>query len=58
MPQRLVAGDASWWEGVLALGIIAVTAAVLVVLAERLYRASLLRTRRTKGLRAAFTPDA
>ncbi|MGJ7440602.1 ABC transporter permease [Aquipuribacter sp. MA13-6] len=54
MPQRLVAGDASWWEGLLALGSVAVTAAVLVVLAERLYRTSLLRTRTTKGLREAF----
>lgn len=57
MPQRLVAGDASWWEGMLALGSIGVTAVVLVALSERLYRTSLLRTRTTKGLRAAFTPD-
>lgn len=57
MPQRLVAGDAGWWEGLLALGSIGLTAVVLVVLSERLYRSSLLRTRTTKGLRAAFTPD-
>lgn len=58
MPQRLVAGDATWWEGLLALGVVALTTAVLVVLAERLYRTSLLRTRTTKGLREAFAADA
>lgn len=57
MPQRLVSGDATCWEGLLGLGSIAVAALVLVVLAERLYRASLLRTRRTKGLRAAFAAE-
>ena len=57
MPQRLVSGDATWWEGLLGLASIAVAALVLVVLAERLYRASLLRTRRTKGLKAAFATD-
>jgi len=54
MPQRLVTGDAAWWEGVLALGVIAVTGALLVVVAERLYRGSLLRTRGKVSLRQAW----
>jgi ABC-2 type transport system permease protein len=44
MPQRLVAGEAAWWEAVISLALIAFTAVALVLLADRLYRGSLLRT--------------
>jgi len=54
MPQRLVSGDADWWEGLLGLGVIAVTGALLVVVAERLYRGSLLRTRGKASIREAW----
>jgi ABC-2 type transport system permease protein len=45
MPQRLVAGEAQWWEAALALALIAGTAVLIVGVAERLYRGSLLDTR-------------
>lgn len=54
MPQRLVAGEAQWWEAVASLGIIAVTALVLVLAAERLYRGSVLRTRGRVSLKDAW----
>lgn len=58
MPQRLVAGEAAWWEAVLSLGIIAVTAVVLVLVAERLYRGSVLRTRGRVSLKEAWAGGA
>ena len=54
MPQRLVAGEAQWWEAVVSLGIIAATALVLVLAAERLYRGSVLRTRGRVSLKDAW----
>ena len=43
-PMRLAAGDGTWWEALLGLGILAATTAVVIVLAERIYRRALLQT--------------
>ena len=45
MPGRLLAGDAAWWEPVLALLIMAAFSAGTIVVSERIYRRSLLQTR-------------
>lgn len=44
MPMRVIAGTAAWWEPIVALGITALAAVVLIRLGARLYRNSLLRT--------------
>lgn len=44
MPGRLALGTSAWWEGLVALAVLAVAAVLFVVLAERIYRGSLLRT--------------
>ena len=44
MPGRLIAGDAAWWEPVVALLLMAGFAAVTVVVGERVYRRSLMQT--------------
>jgi ABC-2 type transport system permease protein len=54
MPQRLVAGDAQWWEGLISLVVIAVTATIFILLADRLYRGSLLRTGGKTTLKQAW----
>ncbi|MGI4896467.1 MAG: ABC transporter permease [Janthinobacterium lividum] len=54
MPKRLLQGDAAWWEPVLSLGVIALTAFVLVAVARRIYENSLLQTGRSLSLRAAW----
>jgi ABC-2 type transport system permease protein len=54
MPQRLVAGDAQWWEAAVALVLIAVTAVLIILAAERLYRGSLLDTRGRVSLGRAW----
>ena len=54
MPRRLLLGDAAWWEALLAAGIIAATTAVLVAVAARLYRGSLMRTGAKTSVRQAW----
>ena len=54
MPRRLLLGDAAWWEALLAAGIIAATTAVLVAVASRLYRGSLMRTGSKTSMRQAW----
>lgn len=44
MPGRLAEGSAQWWEPVLSLLITAVFAAATIVVAERVYRRSLMQT--------------
>jgi ABC-2 type transport system permease protein len=44
MPRRLALGDATWWEGMLAALVVAVTAVLLVAVATRIYERSLLRS--------------
>jgi ABC-2 type transport system permease protein len=45
MPGRILAGDAAWWEPVLALLLMAGFSAATIVLSERIYSRSLLQTR-------------
>ncbi|GGN00224.1 ABC transporter permease [Terrabacter tumescens] len=44
MPGRLLAGDAAWWEPVVALLLMAGFSAVTVVVGERIYRRSLMQS--------------
>ncbi|UMG91553.1 ABC transporter permease [Nocardioides sp. TF02-7] len=55
MPTRLVDGTAAWWEPLVALGLLLAFAAVLVLVAERLYRRALLQTGGRLSLRAAWS---
>jgi len=55
MPGRLVQGDAALWEAALAALLLLLAAAGAVVVGERLYRSSLLRTRGKTGLREAWS---
>ncbi|MEY7972376.1 ABC transporter permease [Saccharomonospora xinjiangensis] len=45
MPVRMFTGDAQVWEALASLGLLAVTAALVVVLGARLYSGALLQTR-------------
>ena len=54
MPRRLLIEDASWWEALISLGIIAVTGALLIAFAARLYEGSLLRTSTKTSVAAAW----
>lgn len=54
MPMRLVGGTAAWWEAVIALGLLVGFAALLVLLAERVYRRALLQTGGKLTMRQAW----
>lgn len=45
MPGRIIAGEAAWWEPVVALLLMAAFSAGTVVLGEKVYRRSLMQTR-------------
>ena len=55
MPARMLDGTAAWWEAALALGLLVVVAGLVVRVAERLYRRSLLQTGGKLSLRAAWS---
>ena len=55
MPQRILEGSTQWWEPVVALAILLATSAVVVLVAERLYRRSLLQTQGRISLRQAWS---
>ena len=55
MPKRILAGGVEWWEPLLALGLLAVFAAVTVWIGERLYRRALLQTGGRVSLRQAWS---
>ena len=55
MPQRILEGSAQWWEPVVSLGILLATAAAVVLVAERLYRRSLLQTQGRISVRQAWS---
>lgn len=57
MPVRMFMGEAQWWEPLLALGLLAVAAAVVVALAARIYSRALLRTGTRVPLRQALSRD-
>ncbi|MFF2272813.1 ABC transporter permease [Agromyces sp. NPDC058136] len=54
MPVRVFLGQAEWWEPILSLAILVVTTVVAVVVGERLYRNSLLKTGSRVPLREAL----
>jgi ABC-2 type transport system permease protein len=54
MPSRLVAGDASPWEAALSALVLLAAAVGAVLIGERLYRSSLLRTSGRTTLRQAW----
>ncbi len=55
MPQRILEGSAQWWEPVVALAILLVSAGAVVLAAERLYRRSLLQTQGQLSVRQAWS---
>ena len=55
MPQRIIEGDALWWEPVVALALLLVAAGAVVLGAERLYRRSLLQTQGRLSVREAWS---
>lgn len=55
MPQRILEGDVLWWEPVVALAILLAAAAFVVLVAERLYRRSLLQTQGRLSVRQAWS---
>ena len=58
MPARLLEDDAALWEGALSALLVLATAVVAVRVGERLYRASLLRTRGRTSLADAWSGRA
>lgn len=54
MPVRLFTGNAQAWEALLALGVLAGTVVLIVLLASRLYAGSLLQTRGKVALAKAW----
>ena len=55
MPMRVLEGSASWWQALLALAILVVTAGLVVRVAARLYQRSLLQTQGRLTLRKAWS---
>ncbi|MFE3189929.1 ABC transporter permease [Nocardia sp. NPDC059240] len=54
MPARLAAGTAAWWQPVIALLIMACAAYAIVLIAEKIYRRSLMQTQGRLTLRQAL----
>ena len=57
MPARLAAGTADWWEPLVSLAVMAVFAYGIVVVAERIYRRSLLQTQGRLTYRQALSVE-
>lgn len=55
MPKRILSGGVEWWEPLLALGLLAVFAAITVRVGERLYRRAMLQTGGRVSLRQAWS---
>ena len=55
MPTRLLEGTAAWWEPFVALALLLAAAGAVVVVAERLYRRSLLQTGGKLSMRQAWS---
>lgn len=58
MPQRLLAGEAAWWEPIVSLVVTLAFAAVATLVGERLYRRSILQTGRRMSYREAMRASA
>ncbi|MFC9873807.1 ABC transporter permease [Nocardia salmonicida] len=54
MPARLADGTAAWWEPFLALALMAVATYAIVVVAEKIYRRSLMQTQARLTMRQAL----
>ncbi|MFE3542432.1 ABC transporter permease [Nocardia sp. NPDC059177] len=54
MPGRLAEGTAAWWEPLVALGLMAVATYGIVLVAERIYRRSLMQTQGRLTMRQAL----
>lgn len=57
MPLRLLEGDATWWEAVVALALLLLAAALTVAFGSRLYRRSLLQSGGRLSLRQAWRAE-
>ncbi|WP_280414315.1 ABC transporter permease [Nocardia carnea] len=57
MPARLAEGTAAWWEPLVSLAIMAATAYGIVVVAERIYRRSLMQTQGRLTYRQALSVE-
>ncbi|MFD4402116.1 ABC transporter permease [Nocardia sp. NPDC058499] len=57
MPARLAEGSAAWWEPLVSLAIMAATAYGIVVVAERIYRRSLMQTQGRLTYRQALSVE-
>jgi ABC-2 type transport system permease protein len=57
MPQRLLAGEAAWWEPFLSLLVTLAFAAWTMVVGERLYRRSIMHTGARLSVREALRAD-
>lgn len=57
MPQRLLAGEAAWWEPFVSLLVTVAFAAWTMVVGERLYKRSILHTGRRLRVREALKAD-
>ncbi|HEY0189144.1 MAG TPA: ABC transporter permease [Cellulomonas sp.] len=58
MPVRLFLGEAAWWEPLLSLGILAVSAVAVMAVGARIYERSVLRTGRRVTLSEALSRAA
>ncbi len=54
MPLRLLTGEAAWWEPLVSLAITLVAAGLIILVAEKLYRRSLLQTQGRVSIRQAL----
>lgn len=54
MPVRMFLGEAGWWEPLVSLGVLGLSAALTVALAARIYSNSLLRTGPRVSLKSAL----
>ncbi|WP_245669368.1 ABC transporter permease [Nocardia speluncae] len=57
MPARLAEGTAAWWEPLVSLAVMAATAYGIVVVAERIYRRSLMQTQGRLTYRQALSVE-
>ena len=57
MPLRLLEGDATWWEALVALALLLLAAALTVGFGSRLYRRSLLQSGGRLSLRQAWRAE-
>lgn len=55
MPMRVLEGNAPWWQALVALGILLLTAALIVRAAARLYQRSLLQTQGRLSIKQAWS---